>query len=129
MSRSVFLILAGIIGIFFGGTMIFNSAQMLDMVAIPTNQSTSVVLQWMGCPLIAIGLMNILARRDAGSIALRAIMIGNILLHVFGMAIDVYDYRNAFIKISGLEMGAVVHLILIAGFLFYYLRLGKEGAR
>ena len=123
MSRRVFLILAGIIALFFGLGMIFNGAQMLDMVAIPTNQSTGVVLQWMGCPLIAIGLMNLMARSDPGSQALRALLLGNILLHVFGMAIDIYDYANVFIKMSGLVMGAVVHLGLIAGFAFYYLRL------
>lgn len=45
--------------------MLFMPGQMLDIVAVATNQSTGVVLQWMGCPLVSIGVMNILARNEA----------------------------------------------------------------
>jgi hypothetical protein len=125
MSRKVFFIIAGILPILFGLTMIFNGKQMLDMVAIETNASTAVVLQWMGCPLISVGIMNLLARNDEGSIALRALMIGNILIHVLGMGIDVYDYASGFIKMSGVVMGAIVHIGLGGGFAFYLSRLGR----
>ena len=126
MKRSVFMVIAGVMAIFFGLTMVFNPGQMLDMVAIDTNLSTRVVLQWMGCPLIAIGIMNILARNDGGSLGLRAIMIGNILLHFLGAGIDVFDFANGYLKVSGLAMGAVVHGVLIIGFGFYLSRLAKS---
>lgn len=125
MKRSVFLIIAGILPILFGLTMIFNGNQMLGIVSIETNLSTRVVLQWMGCPLMALGVMNLLARNDAGSPALRALMIGNILVHVFGAAVDAYDFAKGYINAQGIGMGSVVHGILILGFGYYLAKLPK----
>ena len=125
MNRKIFFIIAGVLPILFGLTMIFNPRQMLDMVAIETNLSTGVVLQWMGCPLISIGVLNFLARNAEDSEALRAIMLANILTHVLGMGVDVYDYGSHFVKISGLVLGAVIHIALGGGFAFFLLRSGK----
>lgn len=125
MKRSVFLIVAGVLAILFGTNMLFMPGQMLDMVAVETNLSTRVVLQWMGCPLVSIGVMNLLSRSDEGSPALRAIMVGNILLHVMGEGIDVYDYLNAYIKLGGVIMGTVVHGTLTLGFLYFLTKLPK----
>ena len=125
MKRSVFMVIAGILAIIFGCTMLFNPGQMLTMVAIETNLSTKVVLQWMGCPLISVGIMNILARNDAGSPGLRAIMLGNIILHGLGWGIDVYGYMQGYLLMSGLVMGSVVHGLLIAGFWYYLSKPGK----
>jgi hypothetical protein len=126
MKRSVFLVIAGIIATFFGAGMIFNPSQMLNMIPIETNQSTRVVLQWMGCPMIAIGLMNIMARKDPGGPALRAILLANILLHFFGACVDAYDFTHGFINNQGIIMGSVIHLGFIAGFLFYLSKTPKS---
>ena len=125
MKRSAFLTLAGILPVFFGMTMLLNPKQMLDMVAVDTNLSTRLVLQWMSCPLISIGIMNLLARNDEGSKALRAIMIGNILTHVLGMGVDIYEFVNGYLKISGIIFGSVLHLVLAGAFMIYLKKLPK----
>ena len=125
MSRKTFLIIAGILPIFFGLNMMFNPKIMLDMVAIETNLSATMILQWMSCPLITIGVMSLLARNDAGSVALKAILIGNILVHALGMGVDVYQFAIGWIKVSGVVFGAVLHIGLAAGFAFYLVRLPK----
>ena len=126
MKRSAFMVIAAILPVFFGVSMAFNPGQMLDMMAIPTNDSSRAILQWMACPLVAVGVMNFLARNDAGSPALRALMIGNILVHVLGMIVDIAQYQQGIIKMQGVAFGAVVHIVLTAGFAFYYSRLPRS---
>jgi xanthine/uracil permease len=80
---------------------------------------SALVLRWVGSGLIAIGLINILARNDPGSTALRAVMLGNIALHVIAYTVDLNDFQSGFIKTSAIVMGSVVHILLIFGFLVY----------
>src|SRR5258708_7024578 len=102
MKRSVFLMIAGVLPIIFGLIMVFNPGKMLEMVSSETNLSTRLVLQWMSCPLFAIGIMNLVSRNDEGSKALRAIMIGNIAAHVLGIGVDIYQYSFNYLKFSGI---------------------------
>ena len=76
--------------------------------------------------LVSIGLINFLSRNDPGSPALRAVMIGNIVLHVVAFIVDVYDYRISFIKISGLVSGSIVHGLLVVGFVYFLRRVSKS---
>ena len=104
--------------------MLASPQQMLANMARDT-QEARWVLQWMGCVLVVVGVINILARNDEGSPALRAIMIGNIVLHVLGLGVDVYHHLEGFVQISGVVMGAVVHGVLIAGFVYYVGKLPR----
>jgi hypothetical protein len=130
MKRSHFLVLAGALGCLFGLGMILGPDQMLANMTTVSGSEAALVLRWMGSGLVAIGLINILARNDAGSPALRAIMLGNIALHAIAYTLDLKDHRLGFIQTSAIVMGSVVHLGLILGFLVY-LRSAAEpvGAR
>ena len=122
MSRSVFLVIAGVMALFFGASMLVAPDQMLSNMA-RDSPDARFVLQWMSCVLIAVGLINILSRTDPGSPALRAVMIGNIVLHVMGLGIDFWHHTKGFVQASGVMMGAVVHGVLIAGFAYYLSKL------
>jgi len=122
MSRSVFLVIAGVMALFFGLSMLAAPDQMLSNMA-RDSPDARFVLQWMSCVLIAVGVINILSRTDAGSPALRAVMIGNIVLHALGIGVDFWHHTKGFVQASGVMMGAVVHGLLIAGFLYYLSKL------
>jgi len=122
MSRSVFLVIAGVMALFFGVSMLAAPDQMLSNMA-RDSPDARFVLQWMSCVLIAVGVINILSRTDAGSPALRAVILGNIVLHVLGLGIDVWHHTKGFVQTSGVMMGAVVHGVLIAGFAYYLAKL------
>ena len=128
MKRSQFMVLAGGLACLYGLAMIFVPAQMLANMTTSSTYEAALVMRWMGTGLIAIGLINLLARNDPGSTALRAIILGNIALHALGYTMDLKDFRTGFIQMSGIVMGSVVHLGLILGFLIY-LRGASPGAR
>jgi len=122
MSRSVFLVIAGVMALLFGVSMLAAPDQMLSNMA-RDSPDARFVLQWMSCVLIAVGVINILSRTDAGSPALRAVILGNIVLHVLGLGIDFWHHTKGFVQTSGVMMGAAVHGVLIAGFAYYLSKL------
>jgi len=129
MKRHHFLLLAGILASLFGLSMLFAPAQMLANMTTGTGGAGAAVhvLRWMACMLMSIGVINILARDDAGSPALVAIMVGNVLVHTLGLIVDLVDYSTGFLRLSGIVMGGVVHVFLLVGFL-YYLRRTQTAA-
>jgi len=123
MRRKLFLIIAAILAGFFGAHMLLMPAKMLGNMATSNTVEMQYVLQWGGTMLLSIALINFLSRNDPGSQALRAVMIGNIFMHVIALVVDVYDYNIHFIQPVGLISGAVVHGLLIAGFTYYTIRM------
>jgi hypothetical protein len=126
MTRRTFLVLSGLMASAFGLVMLIAPAQMLGNMTTSHDANAAHVLQWMGCTLLAVGVINILARSDAGSPALRAILIGNILLHVLGFAIDLQQHLAGFILASGLTSGTIVHGALTIGFGYYLATFGRS---
>ena len=122
MARRHFLLIAGLMALFFGVTMLAAPDQMLTSMAVDSPGAER-VLQWMSCVLISVGLINILSRNDDGSTALRAVMLGNIVLHLLGFGIDVYHHSVGFVQQSGVIMGGVVHGLLTLGFAYYLSKL------
>jgi hypothetical protein len=66
-----------------------------------------------GSALIAVGVVNILASGDTGSTALWALVVGNLIIHILGIAID---FTEKFPKTGGWWVGFVVHVIFIVAF-------------
>ena len=67
-----------------------------------------------------------LARNDPGSLALRAVMVGNIAFHTLGIGFDAYDYVAGLMKTSGLVSGLVPHSLLAIGFSYFVLKLPRQ---
>jgi hypothetical protein len=122
MTRKQFLLVAGVLALFFGASMLLAPQQMLANMAVDAPEARR-VLQWMAVTLLAVGCINILSRDDPGSVALRAVLIGNIVLHVLGFGIDVYHHSLGFVQTSGVAMGAVVHGLLTAGAAYFLAKL------
>jgi hypothetical protein len=119
VQRKHFLVLAGVLALCFGATMIFSPATLLDNISTLTDPGSPHVLRWLGSGLLAVGVMNLLARNDPGSDALRGVMIGNVVLHLVALVLDIADYSAGIVKASGVGMGAIVHIGLAAGFLIF----------
>ncbi len=128
MRRSIFFIISAVLALFFGLHMLIAPGKMLENMVTVNTADLQHALQWSGSMLVALGVMNFLSRNDPGSAALRAVMIGNIILHVAGFAVDAYDYSINFINSYGLISGAVVHVLLTIGFIYYLVKLPKASA-
>lgn len=128
MKRSVFFIISAMLALFFGLHMLIAPGKMLENMVNVNTPDLQHAVQWSGTMLVSIAVMNFLSRNDPGSAALRAVMIGNIILHVVGFGVDAYGYSIDFLKMYGLVSGAVVHALLTIGFIYYLMKLPKAAA-
>ena len=126
MSRKLFLVIASVLAFIFGFTMLLAPSSMLENMATVNTTDMAHVLQWGGTMLITIGLVTFLSRNDPGSTALRAVLTGNIFMHIVALVVDIYDFKIDFIKSSGLISGSVVHGLLIIGFIYFLRRLPNQ---
>lgn len=120
MKRHLFLIVSALLAWVFGLMMI-----LVPDKATATAAATNLGMQWFGVALISIGIINFFSRNDPGSKALKAVMIGNIILHVAGEAFDIYDYSAGIVQISGVLTGAIVHILLTIGFVYFLFKIPK----
>ncbi len=88
MKRQTFFTRAAIASFLFGVIMVAAPDKMMEGMGSQPNSSTNVVLQVVSIFLICMGLITFLARKDEGSIALRAIIIGSIAMHILLIPID-----------------------------------------
>src|SRR3954469_19914869 len=122
MKRSTFLLISAIVAWIFGLVMMINPRGFTSgTIPVPTDQIDG-IMRLLGTNLFAIGSINFLACKDGWSKSMRAILIGNILLHVLGLSFDFYNYSLGLFLMSGIMMGAVVHLLFIFGFSYYAFR-------
>ena len=118
MKRQTFLTIAAALGTLFSLYMFFAPAKMMEGMGVQSNDTINVILQVMCVMLFTIAVITFLARRDEGSIALRAIIIGSIMMHIISIPIDWVAYqRGIFTQISGLIPGTIIHIILGVGFI------------
>jgi len=124
MSQSSFLLIAAIIPMLFGLVMMLIPGKMLsNTLTSPADSQTRSVTQWAGFGTFTIGLITFLSRNDAGSDALKAVMIGNIVFHGLGLCFDIYQYLTGVMKLSGLITGLIPHGLLIIGFVYFLIQL------
>ena len=100
---------------------------MLDnsLTAAPDDYTVAVT-RWVGFGVFSIAVITFLSRKDVGSPALRAVMLGNIVFHVLGIVMDATGYSAGTMTASGLITGFVPHVVLAAGFAFYLARGSRE---
>jgi hypothetical protein len=123
MKRQTFLTIAAAVGALFALYMIAAPAKMMEGMGSEQSDTTNIVLQAMSIMLLSIAVMTFFARKDEGSIALRGIFIGSIVMHITLIPIDWIAYQKGiFTQISGIVPGTVIHIVFAIGFI-YYLRL------
>ena len=126
MQRKTFFTIAAVVAVLFGLVMLASPGKMMEGMGSQPNDSTNAVLVVVAVFLISVGIMTFLARKDEGSIALRAIIIGSIVMHIALIPIDWVAYaQGTFTKMSGFLPGTIVHIIFAAGFIYYLARLSS----
>jgi hypothetical protein len=120
MKRNHFLIISSLLAWIFGLAMIFVP----DSTIAPVS-SVNLGMQSFGIAFFSIGVINFFSRNDPGSKALKAVMFGNIILHLGGEAFDVYDYTAGYTQLSGILGSGIIHILLFVGFTYYLLKIPK----
>jgi hypothetical protein len=120
MKRCTFLMIAAIIPGLFGFVMMITPGLILSNTLVgEINHTTRIVTQWVGFGVFTLGLINLLSRNDPGSVTLEALMIGNIVFHLLGLAFDIYDFSLGVMGLTGLITGLIPHSLFIIGFSYY----------
>ncbi len=120
MKRSHFLTLASLIAIAVGLFALLQPALLLQSKGIVLNAGANVWMQETGMALVSIGVMAFLMRGQPGSPALRAFLIGNALLQVGLLWIELSALADGVItKLSGVAPNSTLHVVLAFGFGYF----------
>lgn len=124
MNRQRFLAVAAAVPGLFGAVMMVAPRLMLDnSLAVAVTTGTVEVTRWVGFAVFSLAWITFLSRRDVGSPALVAVMSGNVVFHVLGTVMDVYGHATGTMTTTGLVLGAVPHLLLAGGFVFFLVEM------
>ena len=123
MTRNRFLLLAAIVPGLFGGVMMLAPEMMLaNSLTATVDPATREVARWVGFAVFSLAWITFFSRNDPGSLALRAVMSGNLVFHALGIVFDIYGYATSVMTTSGLVMGVIPHALLGIGFGYYLTR-------
>ena len=119
MRLRVVLIVSGIIAILLGAFLFLAPDSAVTSFQLGTSDVASrLFARGFGGTLMVVGFVNLMASSDQGSPALRALVLGNLLIHI---AAIVTDFTETFPASAGWWAGFIVHIALILAFGYYLL--------
>ena len=87
MKRQQFFAISGVVGALFGLAFLLLPAMTLKNYGIPTDAHNLMQCRYFGSALLAVGLITFLARESQDAVAVRAILIGNLVGDVAGLLV------------------------------------------
>jgi hypothetical protein len=127
MKRSVFLIITAILGLLFGGMMLFFPVFAATNFGIVSTPQISQMLRSVGGVDLCLGILNLLVYNQPDSKALKAILIVNLLSHLISMVVDGSAACTGVVAFSKIAPGLVAHLFIVVGALIYILKMKDTG--
>jgi hypothetical protein len=123
MSRRVILLAAGVVGILFGLFFLFGAEAAIQSYNLgDSTLPARLFARATGAALISLGIIDILASSDRDSPALRAIVIGNLLIHLLSIGVD---FSESYPRSAGVWIGLIVHVVFILAFGYLLLNWNK----
>lgn len=120
MKRKHFLIITALLAWGISLMMMIAPASFAGMIAVlPPSGALSAWTTFIGTNLFAIGVINVFAATSGWNRAVLGVLVGNIVLHILGLAFDWTAFNNNIISFPGVMQVTVMHLLLIAGFGYY----------
>ena len=126
MKRSTFLAATAGIAAVFGLGMLLAPDMFFALYGIAPGDASSLFARSLGCSLMAVAVINWMARNAGDSAAMRAILAGNIVLHVIGIFLDASAVLAGTMNAQG--WGSIIlHIVFAAGFVYYFVNLSRSG--
>ncbi|GEM_PF-1486605 len=127
MKRKHFLLFSAVVSGAFGIALVITPDSFTTaLMAQGTSDAANTWARYFGTNLFAIGIINFFTFNASWSSAVRGVLIGNLLLHVLGLAIDWYSYSLHVLSIASAMAGTVIHIVFIFGFSYYAFRSSHE---
>ena len=125
MQQKTFLSIAAAIALAVGTVAALFPAALLASKGTLPSAAADLWMREVGVLLVCIGVMAGLVRNHADSPTMRVLMLGNLLVQLGLLVTEVQGYANGVItQLSGLVPNAVLHVVLAAGFAYYWRRRG-----
>ena len=120
MNRSLFLTLASIVAVIVGMLALLQPALLLESKGIVSNPAANVWMRETGIAPVSIGIVAMLLRGRPDSPTLRAFLIGNAVLQLGLLTIELAAFSQGVItRLSGVAPDAALHVALGAGFAYF----------
>ncbi len=119
MKRHIFLSLASGIALAVGVFALAAPSVLLASKGI-TSAAAAVWVREVGVLLVAVGISVFLVRHHSDSPTLRALLVGNLLVQLGLMPLEVLAYRDGIItELAGIVPNTIIHALLACGFGYY----------
>lgn len=120
MSRKYFLLFVGCVAVAIGLFALTLPTELIVGKAVASDELAAVWVREVGVLLLAIGVLNLLARNLADSPELKLILFFDLLVQLGLFPIELLAYSNGTLtNLSGVAPNTILHLVLTAGFTFY----------
>jgi hypothetical protein len=116
MKRKHFLLLSAVIAWGLSTAMFLSPSGMLNDTLPNANPMGEMLIRMIAALVFCVGIINFTARRDVWSDSMKAILLGNGLMHLALIALDAYGYVNGLVGTRSVVMSLVVHGGLMVGF-------------
>ena len=127
MSRKTFLSFVAAVALAIGVFALFFPAALLASKGVAPSAAAEVWVREVGIAIVAIGVATFLMRGAPDSPALRAFLVGNVVLQLGLFPIELLAYRDGIItKAFGVVPNSILHLLLAIGFATFAIRMGHS---
>jgi len=117
------LIIGALLAWIFGAMLILVPGPFFAPIGIPMTDKIATIAQNQGAALIAIGVINFLARGTVDRVALRAVLVGNLVIQVLSLLVTVRALALGIFPPQGAP-SVVIHLALGTLFALALRRVG-----
>lgn len=128
MKRSIFFLLASILGLLFGGMMLLVPEKAAEGFGLVASSESALLIRSMGGMITAAAVLNFLVRHHPDSTTLAAVLIFNIVFHAFGLLADLIGLSQGIIMLNKIIGGQVAHLFVGIGSLIYLMKIKNKAA-
>ena len=124
MTRKTFLTAVAVVAAMIGTVAVLAPAELLESKGVAPSTATNLWVREVGVAIFALGVMAFLMRGLEDSPGLRALLIGNMVLQLGLLPIELIGYSQGVItKLSGILPNEVLHLLLACAFGHFAFRI------
>lgn len=127
MRRKTFLTLTACIALGVGLFALTLPAALLASKGVAPSLAAEVWVREVGALLVPLGVMSLLMRGEPDSGAMRAFLLGNMLVHLGLLPIEALAFaRGVITRLDGIAPNTALHVVMAAGFAHFALRARRE---
>lgn len=124
MKRKTFLTAVSVVAAMIGTFAMLAPAALLESKGVAPSAATNVWVREVGVAIFASGVTTFLMRGLEDSPGLRVLLIGNMVLQIGLLPVEIVGYSQGVItKLSGIVPNEVLHLVLACAFGHFALRI------